>query len=166
MRGLGFFDNLKGYFSQPEKKSLHRVTPEQHKALVESDYLERIIRELGHGEVYAPEDIIGVAFATTHRGEGVQFRQLYLTHRGIKESKDTQLRIEYRDLVSKVVVKTDSLLKLCERPRGFQSLVERFSENPVEFVNLEGADKMKRVLIVYSCDATKYFAVQENASPP
>lgn len=156
-----FFSALEGYFGQTKKKSLHRVTPNEHKALVESDYVGKIIQ----GSKYVPEDIIGVAFATTHRGEGIQIRQLYLTQRGWNEWKDPSLAQEYQSLIENVVIKTDSLLKICER-RGFKSLVERFSENPVEYVNLNGRDKQRRILVVYSCDAGKYFGNENPLESP
>lgn len=156
MAGSRLFAALEGYFSKQEKKPLHILTPDEHKTIVESNYLEKIIQA---GQC-KPEDIIGVAFGTTHHGEGVQIRQLYLTQRGMKESKDRVLARDYQALTERVVIKVGSLLQLCER-RGFQNLAERFGKNPVEYVDLNGKDDKKRVLIIYSCDAREYFRDEE-----
>ena len=152
------FAGLEGFFKDPNSRQFYTIPPEEHQRIVECNHLREYFGNRLANHSYTPEDVVGVAFGTTHEGEGVQLRQIYFTQRGLKEQEKPALKEGYKALCKQAIVKSNGvLLPLFER-KGFQSLADRFANNPIEFHNLSGPDGKNRVLIVYSCNIRDYSA--------
>ena len=78
------FAGLEGFFKDPNSRQFYTISPEEHQRIVECNHLREYFGNSLANHSYTPEDVIGVAFGTTHEGEGVQLRQIYFTQRGLK----------------------------------------------------------------------------------
>ena len=82
-------------------------------------------------------------------GKPVQFWHVYLTERGITESKEGMFYEAYQRMLDKIVVQVGSFLKQSERGT-FEYLAESYQTNPLELLDLGGSDHKLRVLAIYS----------------
>ncbi len=146
MKKPQLFKDLEGFFSNFSKDPFHESDPSEGRATRERVYLEKIIK----GSKYKPEDIVGVALGVHHEsGKPVQFWHVYLTERGITESKEGMFYEAYQRMLDKIVVQVGSFLKQSERGT-FEYLAESYQTNPLELLDLGGSDHKLRVLAIYS----------------
>ena len=102
MKKPQLFKDLEGFFSNFSKDPFHESDPSEGRATRERVYLEKIIK----GSKYKPEDIVGVALGVHHEsGKPVQFWHVYLTERGITESKEGMFYEAYQRMLDKMLFK-------------------------------------------------------------
>jgi len=118
-------------------------------ALIEMRYLSSIL-----GDKYSPEDVIALAFGSSHAIEGSSLHAIYLTQRGMTESRQPNFESQYSKL--KGMVRSEMTSPLIDILKsGVINDIMKGSGSP-NYKDLGGLDGSKRILVLYTSDTTAH----------
>jgi len=132
------FSDLEGLFNK--KPTTHEL---------ETRYLREAITKSNYKGVI--NDVVALAFGTTHDEYGDTYDRIYLTAIGWMEHQDPQLKEGY----AKLEELTGNLIPLTFVIQNGNFAREVKAEQQVSFINLEGNGGKDRILLFYSVNITK-----------
>ncbi|MEK6825190.1 MAG: hypothetical protein AABY00_00210 [Nanoarchaeota archaeon] len=146
------YASLNSFFANTAKPL--GFSPQERRTAAEKKFLESVLS--GTGTQYTYEDIVAVAFGTTHELEGNRIHQILLTDRGLQElSIDRKLSSKYEVLFKRLGCQQSSVPLYQQVMNGAitKHTCMVGHENAPEFIDITHDDQ-RRVMIIYSCDVT------------